>query len=100
MAISISRPTRLDRTRKPHTAIVGNSTPVTIIIEVLVANDVPRNIASRHGMLFTKVAIVAPSIEVIVAAQSVNIGRELVASGEGGMLVCMNREGLAATSHF
>jgi len=51
-------------------------------------------------MLFTKVAVVAPSIEVIVAAQSVNIGRELVASGEGGMLVCMNREGLATTSHF
>jgi hypothetical protein len=51
-------------------------------------------------MLFTKVAVVAPSIEVIVATQSVNIGGELVGSRERGMLVCMNRKGLAATSHF
>jgi hypothetical protein len=74
---------------KPHRAVFGHGPPATVVIEILIADYVVGNIAARDCMIFTKVALVAPGIEIIFLCQRLDIGAQGIRAGEDTLLARM-----------
>jgi len=57
--------------------------PASVIVEVIVTDDVRRDVAGGSGMVGVAVAIVTPAVEVIlVRAEALNVGVELINASE------------------
>src|SRR5438270_9627810 len=83
VAVAIRRPTDDGGVGEPNGAVLGHRAPASVVVEVFITNDIGRNIARGLRAIFAAVAVTAPMIEVvIVIAESLNVGVELVGPGK------------------
>ncbi len=65
VAVVIGSPILDGCARKPNIAVVGSSAPGAVIIQVLIAHDVRRNVARRVGVFPVTIAIGGPTIKLV-----------------------------------
>src|SRR2546429_3175476 len=98
MAVAIGSPAHDSGVGKPNSAIFGNGAPAAVFVEVFVTNHIGRNIAGGLRVIFAAVAVTAPVVEVVViVAETLNVGVELVNSGESASFARMHGICRAAT---
>src|SRR5579885_3850267 len=68
VAVAIRRPAHYRHMRKPDIPIVWNRPPAAVVVEVLIADDVFRNVAAGCGTVFALVSLIAPLVKVVVLA--------------------------------
>src|SRR6266567_4416184 len=92
VAVAVRSPSNYGSVREPDVAILGHGPPATVIIEILVADHVSRDVARRDGALFAAVAVAAPVIEIVfIAAKALHVGVKLFSPEERAGLPRMNR---------
>ena len=92
VAVAVRSPSNYGSVREPDVAILGHGPPATVIIEILVADHVSRDVARRDGALFAAVAVAAPVIEIVfIAAKALHVGVKLFIPEERAGLPRMNR---------
>src|SRR6185437_5566647 len=65
VAIAIRRPVGSDLGGIPDLAVVGCALPVAVLIQVVVADHIRRNITARYRMDIARIAHVAEAVEII-----------------------------------
>ena len=100
MAIAIRSPTHHGDMGEPDSAVVGNGTPAAVVIEVFVANHIFGNVALGNGVIFAKVALVTPGIEIVFAGERFDVSVERINTGEDTLLTGMEGVGRAAAGDF
>ncbi|MGC2793790.1 MAG: hypothetical protein WA899_17350 [Candidatus Sulfotelmatobacter sp.] len=78
-------------------AIARIVAPVAVVIKVIEADYIPREILRRAGKVVAVVAALGPGIEFVRIVNRLDIGIERVGSAECGSLPAAQREGLACT---
>jgi hypothetical protein len=82
-------------------AILGFIVPGAVIIEVVIADHLARNIFRGNRVVFFEVAVLGPAVEAIGTRGTIDIGFDVVVNAvEFGALTGMNFVSLAASSHF
>jgi hypothetical protein len=82
-------------------AILGFIVPGAIIIEVVIADHLTRNIFRGNRVVFFEVAVLGPAVEAIGTRGTVDIGFDVVINAvEFGALTGVNFVSLAASSDF
>jgi len=66
MAIVIGRPPD-GNPRDPDIAVTWFVPPIAVVIEILIANDFPRNISDGLCTIISTITILAPLIKIIVS---------------------------------
>src|SRR6266478_2537974 len=83
VAVAIGRPADDSRVRKPNRAVLGHPAPASVFVEIFIANYIGRDIAGGFRVILAAVTVTAPVVEVvIVIAEALNVGVELVDSGK------------------
>src|SRR6266568_896857 len=78
VAVAIRSPSNHGSVREPDVAVLGHGPPATVIIEILVADHVARDVARRDRAIFAAVAVAAPVIEIVfIAAKALHVGVKL-----------------------
>src|ERR1700752_3996752 len=67
---------------EPHGAVLRHGAPTAVVVEIFVAGYIVGNIAASDAVIFVKVALIAPGIEVVGIRERHNIGVQRVRSGE------------------
>ena len=70
MTVTVWRPPCGDARGKPHVTVIGNISPLAVVIEIVVADDVTRDVAGRLRMFFTIVAGTAPAVKFVKTPDS------------------------------
>src|ERR1700680_1440591 len=92
MAVMIRSPACFDTAREPHIAILGGRLPRTLAIEILVADDIGRHIASGVGIVPTTVPAPAPRIKRILrGAAGLRIFNQFIGAGKDVVFIRINR---------
>jgi hypothetical protein len=82
-------------------AILGLIAPRAVIVEVVIADHVARNIARGKRVVFLEVAILCPAVEAIGTRSAINVEFDVVVRAvEFGALTGMNFVSLAAGGDF
>jgi hypothetical protein len=71
MTITIWSPSPGD-SRNPYIAVARMGAPITVVVQILIADNLHRNITPRWRSVMATVAVAAPRIEIIVAARFKN----------------------------
>src|SRR6516162_9194915 len=86
--------------RKPHRAILRHGAPAPVIVEILITDYVFRDIAFGDGVVFAKVALVTPRIEIVFTGNRLDVGIERIRTGEEALLFGMNGISRTAAGDF
>ena len=70
MSVAVRRPSDGDTRGEPHISIIGGVSPLAIVIEVVIADNVARDVAGGLGVLFAIVAAAAPGVKFVATAGS------------------------------
>src|SRR5208283_4071366 len=97
MPVVIRRPTRFDTAREPYIAVIRRRAPSTLVVEILVADDIWRHIASGDRSLPARVTACTPGIEWIVGNVRLRILDQFISPGEHVVFVCINRVAISGT---
>src|SRR5580692_4238664 len=81
MAVAIGSPPCSDP-RHPNLAVLRVGAPGAVVIQVFIADDIARNVSRRSRSIVVTVAVLAPTIKLIVAACFENIGMEGIRAGK------------------
>src|SRR6266436_2491736 len=101
VAVAIGRPADDSRVWKPNRAVLGHLAPASVFVEIFIANHVGRDIAGGFRVILAAVTVTAPVVEVvIVIAESLNVGVELVDSGKRAGFSRMNGVSGTAAGDF
>src|SRR5260370_2819 len=101
VAIAIRRPTDDGGVGEPNGAVLGHRGPATVVVEIFIANHIGRDVARGLRAVFAAVAVTRPTVEVvIVIAESLNVGVELVGTGKRAGFPSMNGISGATTGDF
>src|SRR6516162_756116 len=100
VAVAVRRPADDGGVREPDCAVLRHRAPAAVIIEILVADHVVRNVAGRSRAVPASVAVAAPTVEVVIAGISLDVSAQLIASPEGRTLSGMNRISRTAAGDF
>ncbi len=100
VAIAVRRPTNDGGVWKPNRAVFGHLAPTAVVIEVFVADDIGRDVARGLRAILAAVAITAPVVEVVVIAETLNVGVELIGAGKRAGFPRMNGVSGAAAGDF
>src|SRR5262245_35569442 len=100
MAVAIRSPAGGYPAGYPNRTIVGHSSPVAVVVEILVTNDIGRNVTSGGSTILALIAFTAPAIKLIVSTDAVGVGNELVSPSESCALIRMDGEGLTTARDF
>src|SRR6266852_6148244 len=86
---------------KPNGAIISRGAPATVVVEVFIANHIRRDVARGMRAIFAAIAVTSPAVEiVIVIAEALNVGVELVDPGKRAGFPRMNGIRRTATGNF
>ena len=99
MAVAVRRPADC-YVRIPDVAVVAFIAPVSVIVQVVVADDVGRDIASGTRILPAVIAVVGPVIELVGIADLFHVGFEGIGAAESGSLSGVDFVGLSVASGF
>src|SRR6266478_3980216 len=100
-AVAIGRPADDSRVWKPNRAVLGHLAPASVFVEIFIANYIGRDIAGGFRVILAAVTVTAPVVEVvIVIAESLNVGVELVDSGKRAGFSRMNGVSGTAAGDF
>ncbi len=82
MAFVIGRPTGVDSIGEPDVPVVRIIAPVAIVVQILIADHIVREILRRTREVVTVVATFGPGIEFVGAVKRLDVGIERVRSAE------------------
>ncbi len=82
MALMIGRPTESDPVGKPDMSVVRIVAPVAVVIEIVKADYIVRQILRRTGIIVTVIALGGPGIEIVRLADINHIDVQVVRSAE------------------
>ena len=91
VAVAIRRPVRADTVRIPHVPVLRFLAPSAMIIEVVIARDVARNVISRSRAVLFQVALFGPLIE--------SVGTRRPNDAVRGIIFCAVEFRLFASTH-
>ena len=86
MAITIGGPVGVNSRGHPHVSIFRIRAPGAVVVQVLVADDVGRDVTRRSRVIVVSLAFVAPVVKVIAITGLVNIRLQVISSGESAAL--------------
>jgi hypothetical protein len=98
VTVMVGSPIRVRGSREPDGAVIRRGTPIAILIEILVANDICRNVMSRPGTLPAAIATGRPSLKLILTAGILAGCMELIRSGETVGITRTNGVGSISTT--
>src|SRR5579864_91158 len=93
MALAVGGPS-CGNARKPNVAIAGLRAPVAVFIQVLVPDDIMRNVARGLRVFVAPVATLAPVVEVVGTTEILHLGVEPVCTLHRRALPGVHRIGL------
>ena len=82
MAVAIRRPIGSHARGDPDRSVARNILPVAVVIQVLVAGHLRRNIIGGFSAIFAMVALKRPIVEIIGARQLCDVIVQLIAASE------------------
>jgi len=94
MALMIGCPTESDLVGEPDMAVVWIVAPVAVVVEILIADHIVRQILGRTRVVVTVIAVGAPGIEIVRGADVNHIDVQRVRSAEGASLSAAQGVGL------
>src|SRR5467141_1859391 len=100
IAITVGSPTGRDFGGIPDMAVFRFISPRTVVIEIVVAGNITRNVPSGNGVVFLQVALGGPTIEAIWTGGLVNAVLNIVGAGEFAALSGVDFIGFAASGNF
>ena len=100
MAVAVRGPPHGHGARHPHRAVLGAIAPFTVIVQVLVADDVARDVARRARVVPAAVTAGAPVFPGIWTDRVVHVVRGGVAAYHYRALIRVHWEGGAGGGHF
>src|SRR6266404_3332595 len=101
VAVAIRRPADDSRVWKPNRAVLGHLAPAAVFVEIFIANHIGRDIAGGFRVILAAVTVPAPVVKVvIVIAEALNVGVELVDSGKRAGFSRMNGVSGTAAGDF
>src|SRR5690242_16005430 len=101
MAVAIWSPANNSGMRKPNGAVFRDGAPAAVIVKVFVTDHVRGDVTGRSGMVGVTIAVGAPAVKVIVViAEALDIGVELIGTGKRAGLASMNGIGRTASRDF
>src|SRR6185312_1688626 len=96
----IGRPAGRDLPRIPDVAITRRGGPTAVLIQILVADYIGRNIARRHEAILVAVAGFRPLIELVRAGRGRDLIGDLPVARYIRLLAGIHAEGLPAAGYF
>src|ERR1700756_4578849 len=100
VAVVIGGPIRIGGTRKPHGAVFRGGTPLAVIVEIVITDDVGGNVLRGPGISPRGLARGSPVIKLFVIASVVGLCVQLTAAAEGIRIVIAESIGGAFSRHF
>src|SRR5260370_12313401 len=97
VSISIGSPVRGNPRRKPHGSVVGNASPLAVIIQIFVADHVTRDVACGRRALVPDISGPAPIVEVLGTFGTPNVKPQRVRTGNARILAGVQMEVAAAS---
>ena len=89
MSKTIRRPARSNR-RHPHSAVRGQHAPGSVVVEILRANHIGRDIPDRLRVFLALIANAAPVIEAVVFGRLRDFMIQRIATTEYSLLILPN----------
>jgi len=100
MAGVVRSPASFNPVGKPNVAVGAIVAPVAVVIEILIANDIVREILGRTGIVVAMIAFVRPIVKGIGIVEIGHFGIELIGAAERSALPAVQAKILAVAGGF
>src|SRR5438309_2672642 len=100
ISVAVRSPANSNFARIPNVAIFGLIAPVAIVVEIIVADHVARNVFCRDGAVFLQVALGSPAVKTVGTGSLFNTVLNVFGAVEFSALTRMDFVGLAAGGDF
>src|SRR5258708_2882379 len=100
VAVAVGRPIGGNAAGEPDMGVVAVVAPVAVIVEVIVAYDIVRDVLRRPGGFVAMITAVGPIVERVRTANLYHIGTKLISAGESRTLAGVDGEVLAVAGRF
>jgi hypothetical protein len=100
MAGVVRSPAGFNPVGKPDVAVGAIVAPVAVVIEILVADDIVRQILCRTGVVIAMIASLGPGVEAIGIAEIGHFGIELIGAAKRSALPAVQAKILAVAGGF
>src|SRR5262249_41974393 len=89
VAVTVRGPANDRDMWEPHRPVVGHRPPTTVVVQVLVADHVVRNVAARHRVLFTQVTLATPAVKIVFARHRLNVRVQRIGAVKDALIAWM-----------
>ena len=100
MPLPIRRPARVHAAREPDMPVVRIVTPVAVVVEILVADDIVRHVLRRPRIVPASVSAIGPIVELIRIAKLIHLGVQIVRPTERAARSGLQRIALPIPGRF
>src|SRR5690349_11644807 len=97
---AVRRPTNGNHARIPHGAVIRNFTPRAVIVQIVVARHVARNILRGNRVVFLQISLLRPAIETVRFGRRADAVLNILGAVKFAALARMNIIGLAPGGNF
>ena len=95
MPFMIGSPSGIHAVGKPDVSVVGIIAPVAVVVEIVVADDVMRQVLRGARVIVAVITGFRPAVKLIGAADLLHVGVERIGAAEGAGLPSMQGVSLA-----